>query len=201
VLAAIPVPEKLRLLYAARPSARPDDSRPIHAACLIVPAVAAGQLPAPSWASTKDFFDMPNMTNHNIDITDNVDNWLRWGNLVMSWVKGATQTPKTVGALKSQMHTAGVDGTVRGPDTRVVTFVVYPVNGAIVIPLPNEPMVEKDNNYLKQLTNNGTQAAPYPLQSFYSACFQGAAPAQFSLQELLNMEARRIGEYVINECM
>ena len=144
---------------------------------------------------------MPNMTNHNIDITDNVDNWLRWGNLVMSWVKGATQTPNTVGALKTQMHTAGVDGTVRGPDTRVVTFVVYPVNGAIVIPLPNEPMVEKDNNYLKQLTNNGTQAAPYPLQSFYSACFQGAAPAQFSLQELLNMEARRIGEYVINECM
>ena len=71
------------------------------------------------------------------------------------------------------MHTAGVDGTVQGPDTRVVTFVVYPVNGAIVIPLPNGPMVEKDNNYLKQLTHNGTQAAPYPLQSFYSACFAG----------------------------
>src|ERR1700748_3572340 len=76
------------------------------------PPVAAEQRPAPSGASTEDFFDMPNMKNHNIDITDNVDNWLRWGNLVMSWVKGATQTPKTVAALKAQMHTAGVDGTV-----------------------------------------------------------------------------------------
>lgn len=144
---------------------------------------------------------MPNMSNHNIDITDNVDNWLRWGNLVMSWVKGATQTPNNVGALKAQMHTAGVDAKVRGPDTRIVTFVVYPENGAIVIPLPNAPMVQMDNNYLKQLTNNGTQPAAYPLQSFYSACFAGAASAKFSLQELLNMEHRRIGEYVINECM
>jgi hypothetical protein len=144
---------------------------------------------------------MPNMTNHNIDITDNVDNWLRWGNLVMSWVNSAMQTPRTVGELKAQMHTAGVDGTVRGPDTRVVTFVVYPVNGAIVIPLPNAPMVQKDSDYLKQLTNNGMRPAAYPLQSFYSACFAGAPPAQFTLQELLNMEARRIGEYVINECM
>jgi len=144
---------------------------------------------------------MPNMTNHNIDIVDNVDNWLRWGNLVLSWVNQATQTPNNVGALKAQMTAAGVDGHVKGADSRGVTFVVYPVNGAIVIPLPNAPMVQADNHYLRQLTHNGTQPAPYPLQSFYSACFAGAPPAQFSLQELLNMEARRIGEYVINECM
>jgi hypothetical protein len=141
------------------------------------------------------------MTTHNIDIDDDIANWLRWGNLVLSWVNQATPTPNNVGELKTQMATAGVNGKVKGPNSRGVTFVVYPVDGAIVIPLPNADMVKVDNRYLRDLTHNGTNPAPYPLQSFYSACFAGAPPAVFSLQELLNMEARRIGEYVINECM
>jgi hypothetical protein len=144
---------------------------------------------------------MPNMTTHNIDIDDDIANWLRWGNLVLSWVNQTTQTPNTVAGLKTQMAAAGVNGHVKGANGRGVTFVVYPVNGAIVIPLPNADMVNVDNKYLRDLTNGGANPAAYPLQSFYSACFQGAPPAQFSLQELLNMEARRIGEYVINECM
>jgi hypothetical protein len=68
-----------------------------------------------------------------------------------------------------------------------------------VIPLPNPGMVQSDNQFLRQLAHNGT--APYPLPAFYSVCFGGAAEVALSLQELLDMEARRIGEYVINECM
>jgi hypothetical protein len=143
---------------------------------------------------------MPTTITHNINIDDDIDNWLRWGNLVLSWVNGAT-LPTTVAQLKAQMAAASVNGTVKGPNSRGVTFVVYPVDGAIVIPLPNPDMVDVDNKYLRQLAHNGGQPVPYPLQSFYSACFGGAPQVNFSLQELLNMEARRIGEYVINECM
>ena len=138
---------------------------------------------------------------HNITITDNFENWLRWGNLVMEWVNGTKTPPTDVGGLRAQMTAAHVNGQIQGPPDRGVTFVMYPTNGAVVIPLPNAAMVQNDNDLLRQLTNNGTRPAPYPLQSFYSVCFGGAAPSTFTLQELLDMEARRIGEYVINECM
>jgi hypothetical protein len=136
---------------------------------------------------------------HNVQIVDNSANWLAWGNLVLAWVNNTQATPNTVAELRTQMGAAGVQGQIQGNPNRGVTFVVYPVNGAIVIPLPNAGMVQQDNQYLRQLAHGGTAA--YPLPTFYSVCFGGAPPAQLSLQELLNMEARRIGEYVINECM
>jgi hypothetical protein len=138
---------------------------------------------------------------HNITITDTTNNWLAWGNLVLAWVNGTQATPQTVQDLRTQMTAANVQGQIQGNPNRAVTFVMYPVNGAIVIPLPNPGMVQSDNQLLRQLTHGGTQPAPYPLQSFYSVCFGGAAPVPLSLQLLLDMEARRIGEYVINECM
>jgi hypothetical protein len=138
---------------------------------------------------------------HNVTITDNNANWLLWGNLVLAWVNGTQATPQTVDDLRTQMANANVQGQVQGNPNRAVTFVTYPVNGAIVIPLPNPGMVQSDNQYLRHLTDNGKQPAPYPLPAFYSVCFGGTAEAALSLQELLDMEARRIGEYVINECM
>jgi hypothetical protein len=42
--------------------------------------------------------------------------------------------------------------------------------------------------------------SPYPLPSFYSAMFGGAALA-LSTAVLEEMRMRRVGEYVINECM
>jgi hypothetical protein len=136
---------------------------------------------------------------HNVNIVDNNANWLAWGNLVLNWVNGTQATPQTVSELRAQMAAANVQAQVQGNPNRGVTFVVYPVNGAIVIPLPNAGMVQQDNQYLRQLAHGGT--APYPLPAFYSVCFGGTAPAALALQELLDMEARRIGEYVINECM
>src|SRR5258708_7544163 len=113
--------------------------------------VAAGQLPARSWASFEDC-TMPTTVNHNINIDDTVSNWLNWGNLVLAWAKGHQALPTKKSELEVQMH-------------------------------------------------NGTQPAAYPLQSFYAVCFGGAAEVPLSLQEMLDMEARRVGEYVINECM
>jgi hypothetical protein len=152
---------------------------------------------------------MPTTITHNINIDDDIANWLRWGNLVLSWVNKTTPLPATVGTTNStdlttlygQMNAKGVNGKVKGASSRGVTFIEYPVDGAIVIPLPNADMVDIDNKFLRQLAHNGSTPVPYPLQSFYAACFGGAAQVNFSLQELLNMEARRIGEYVINECM
>jgi hypothetical protein len=136
---------------------------------------------------------------HNITIVDNNANWLRWGNLVLNWVNGTQATPQTVNDLRTQMADANVQGQIQGNPNRAVAFVVYPVNGAIVIPLPNPGMVQSDNQTLRQLAHGGP--ANYPLPAFYSVCFGGAAEVPLGLQELLDMEARRIGEYVINECM
>jgi hypothetical protein len=156
----------------------------------LVPATSC-----PSRASTED----RNM--HNVHIVDNNANWLAWGNLVLAWVNNTQPTPNTVADLRTQMQNANVQGQVQGNPNRGVTFVMYPVNGAIVIPLPNPGMVQSDNQFLRQLAHGGGGQAPYPLPAFYSVCFGGTAPAALSLQELLDMEARRIGEYVINECM
>ena len=138
---------------------------------------------------------------HNVQITDNNANWLRWGNLVLAWANGTQTLPQTVADLRTQMAAANVQGQVQGSPQRTVTFVVYPVNGAIVIPLPNPGMLQSDNQYIRGLTGNGNHPAPYPLPAFYAVCFGGAAEVPLGLQELLDMEARRIGEYVINECM
>jgi hypothetical protein len=138
---------------------------------------------------------------HNVQIVDNSANWLTWGNLVLAWVNNTQQAPTTVAELRTQMANAGVQGQIQGNPNRGVSCITYPVNGAIVIPLPNASMVQADNQYLRHLAQQGGGTAAYPLPIFYSACFGAAPPAQLSLQELLNMEARRIGEYVINECM
>jgi hypothetical protein len=138
---------------------------------------------------------------HNVTINDTPANWLAWGNLVLGWINGTKTLPKKVSELNQQMVDEGVNGLAQGKPGRGVSFVVYPTDGAIVIPLPNPPMVQNDADYLASLTNNGANSAAYPLPTFYSLCFSAAQPAQFSLQQLLDMEARRIGEYVINECM
>jgi hypothetical protein len=149
---------------------------------------------------------MTTTPNHNINIVDNNANWLNWGTLVQDWVYMRQALPQNVGQLKAQMDGRGIQYVIdpkKSPDTRGVTFIVYPVKPGdpITIPLPDKSMVDADTKYLTSLTNNGTKPSPYPLQAFYSVCFGGAAEVPLSLQEILNMEARRIGEYVINECM
>lgn len=148
---------------------------------------------------------MPTPQNHTINIDDTTANWLNWGNLVLKWVNKQQTLPKNVGELKAQWakEPTPIQGKINSPDARGLNFVVYSIDprDAITIPLPDPTMVQADNDTLRKLTNNGMKSAPYPLQSFYPVCFGGAPEANLSLQEMLDMEARRIGEYVINECM
>lgn len=138
---------------------------------------------------------------HNVHIDNDNANWLRWGNLVMAWINGTQAVPQKVKDLNDQMSAAGVRGKAEGGDNRRVDFPRYPVGQGVVIPLPDKTMMDADTQLLIDLTNNGTNSAPYPLPDFYAVCFGGAPRVALSLQELKDMEARRVGEYVINECM
>ena len=139
---------------------------------------------------------------HNVHIDNDNENWLLWGNLVMDWINRTQALPQKVKDLNEQMARRGVRGKAEGDDNRRVDFPRYPMGQGVVIPLPDPAMVTGDTQLLIHSTNNGANPAPYPLPDFYAVCFGGAQRAALSLQELeKNMQARQIGEYVVNECM
>jgi hypothetical protein len=139
---------------------------------------------------------------HNINIEDDNDNWSRWGNLVASWINDKTITrPATVGDLRAAMKAAGVIGIVEGDDSRGVTFVDYKDTGPIVIPLPTAAMVKADVDLLDGIAMHPPGQRRYPLPTFYAVAFGGLSMVDLGQSELQVMARRRLGEYVINECM
>jgi hypothetical protein len=131
-----------------------------------------------------------------IQIHDDNQNFLNWGNLVLTWIRDKTLRPTTVGQLKALLTAKGITATVDGPDTRGVEFWDYPEgNDPIQIALPTKPMLEER---LQTVRHPG--GAPYPLPHFYDIAFAGATRAQLSEPVSLEFAARRIGEYSVNEC-
>jgi hypothetical protein len=128
-----------------------------------------------------------------INIQDDNQNWLNWGNLVNRWIDGA-QTPTTVLELKQQLSDNHVVATVLGADNRVVSVESYDDDPtqALVIMIPTKGMRDAK---LSPITSG-----PYPLPLFYDAAYAGAARANLSAQEAHDLAIRRIGEYTINEC-
>jgi hypothetical protein len=137
---------------------------------------------------------------HNVVFDDTDANWLAWGTLVRGWIfNNPPNRPNNVATLRTQMQNAGITGIVlQGAPTRPVQVQTYnsASPGPIVIPVPTQTMVTDDENYL-----NGIAPAPYPVPSFYSAIFGGSPRVTLTSAMLLNMAHRRLGEYVINECM
>lgn len=136
---------------------------------------------------------------HNVTITPDTDaNWLAWGQLVLSWVPpaAAAQRPTNVLQLKQAMAAAGVQGNVVGNNTRAVNVTPYDGTGPIIIPIPTPPMVAADVALLTTMA-----PCPYPLPSFYSTAFGGSPQPILNLNQLKAIATRRLGEYVINECM
>ena len=132
-----------------------------------------------------------------IEIFDDNQNWLNWGNLVLTWIRDPKTRPHKVGDLNTQLDKNNVRAKVDGPDTKDVQFWDYPAkNDPIQIALPTEAMLEAR----LQTVHPSSAAATYPLPHFYDIAFAGAARAQLSEAELLNFAARRIGEYSVNEC-
>jgi hypothetical protein len=138
-------------------------------------------------------------------IEDDLDNWLRWGNLINDWINNnpAKPRPTTVAELKTAMAGDGVIGIVEGPDDRVVTLVDY-LDGQdqpITILLPAATMVQRDEQELDEIAMRPPGQRRYPLPVFYAVAFGGEDMVDLNDSELRAMARRRLGEYPINECM
>lgn len=141
---------------------------------------------------------------HNINIRDTNENWLKWGRLVLAWIEGNARRPRTVGELKQQMRTAGLldtDFSVRGADTRRVEVTDYPGTGPIVIPVPTERMVDLDKAELIRLAALPSGQKKYPSPAFYGLLYGNVQKVDMDQVDMFQMALRRLGEYVINECM
>jgi hypothetical protein len=128
-----------------------------------------------------------------IQIADNNENWLNWGNLVQAWIRKTKTRPGNVGDLKKQLADNQVNANVEGPDTKPVVFWDYPDNNTpLRIALPTEAMLDARLQTVRP--------GAYPLPLFYDIAFGGANRASLSSEESLKFAARRIGEYSVNEC-
>ena len=129
-----------------------------------------------------------------VQIHDDNENWVRWGNLVQAWIRQTETPPATVGALRKLLTDKDINATVEGPDTRAVQIVQYPGSppASLMIMLPTEAMLDAR---LQSVTSGR-----YPLPLFYDIAFAGANRANLSPAESLKLAARRIGEYSVNEC-
>jgi hypothetical protein len=145
---------------------------------------------------------------HTVYFTDTASNWLLWGTLVDGWIfNNPPNRPNDVGELQDQMQAAGITGielagtpapVPNAERNRPVNVVPYnTLGGPITISIPHKNMAQIDKTWLASLGNYA-----YPLPSFYSAMFNGAPPlAVLTPAVLEEMRKRRVGEYVINECM
>jgi hypothetical protein len=128
-----------------------------------------------------------------IEIENDNQNFLNWGNLVLTWIRDPQTRPHTVEQLNTQLDKNNVKAKVDGPDSKKVEFWDYPgKNDPIQIALPTKAMLEER---LQHVTSG-----QYPLPHFYDIAFGGATRAQLSRAESLDFAARRIGEYSVNEC-
>jgi hypothetical protein len=131
-----------------------------------------------------------------IQIKDDNQNWLNWGNLVQAWIDNLGTRPTTVRELRTQLSANSIDATVAGTDDRIVTIQDYPDDpkDPLVILIPTAAM----RNAKIATVGPGPYSANMPL--FYDIAYAGAARANLSAQEAHDFAVRRIGEYSVNEC-
>jgi hypothetical protein len=129
-----------------------------------------------------------------INIRDDNENWLRWANLLQTWIDSAGERPTSVGELRHQLDKNGIWATVAGPDEKTVTIQDYPdAEDELVIMIPNKAMRDA-----KLAT---VRPGPYNVMPlFYDIAYGGAPRVPLSAQEAHNFALRRIGEYSVNEC-
>jgi hypothetical protein len=135
-----------------------------------------------------------------VDITDDPANWVKWGTLVRDWIFGTKPLPADTAKMQQQMTEAGIAGSVPGP-VRGVTFVPYNDGTPLIFPLPTQAMVLANEAEFAKIAANPPGHRQYPLPGFYALTFGGAHEVDFSLNEMLDMGRRRLGEYTIQVCM
>ena len=129
-----------------------------------------------------------------IDILDDNENWLKWGNLLQTWIDSAAERPTSVGELRSQLEKNSIRATVAGPDEKTVTIQSYhDSDDELVIMIPSRAMRDA-----KLAT---VRPGPYTVMPlFYDIAYGGAPRVNLSAQEAHNFAIKRIGEYSVNEC-
>lgn len=142
---------------------------------------------------------------HSVEIYEGDANWLRWGKLLKTWIENPGQRPRTAADLQAALdnHNPPIKGKVRGAnDPNVsVEFRTYDATGPIIIPIPTPKMIKKDWDHLRDEFNAGNKK--YPTPKFYGLIYQNDPPKRDfnTVAEMEELALRRLGEYVINECM
>jgi hypothetical protein len=133
-----------------------------------------------------------------VDIQDDPDNWLKWGELVRSWVFQPNTRPANTADMQTQMNDSQIVGHVPGP-TRPVKFIDYD-DDKLYFPLPSTTMVLNDESELHVIAGHGQGQRHYPLPTFYAIAFGAKPEVDLSDTEMLAFGKRRLGEYTIQEC-
>jgi hypothetical protein len=130
-----------------------------------------------------------------VQIRDDNQNWLNWGDLVQAWIDDIKARPASVGILREQLAKRGIAATVAGTDNRPVRIVSHcsAHDETLVIVIPSPSM--RDDKIA------AVTAGPYgDMPLFYDIAYAGAPRAKLSAQEAHDFALRRIGEHVANEC-
>jgi hypothetical protein len=138
-----------------------------------------------------------------INVTDDAENWKKWGLLVQDWALGTQDLPKDAYTMQQQINDRGIVATVPGWDDKLPRPVYfyqyqdYPGTGQapvpLQLPLPSPKMLQDAQAAL-------SVPQPYPLSWFYGIAFGGASKATLNPDVLLDFQLRRLGEYVILQC-
>jgi hypothetical protein len=130
-----------------------------------------------------------------INIQNDNQNWLNWGNLIQKWIDDPATRPANVGELKFQLTKYDVAAAVAGDNSRVVTIQSY-------IDAPGDPLLLMIPTAAMRDAKLATvKPGPYNVMPlFYDIAYAGAPRASLSPQEARDFAVRRIGEYTVNEC-
>jgi hypothetical protein len=125
------------------------------------------------------------------------DVWLAWGKLVEKWVKDPSSRPGTLTDFQRQLADNNVP--MKLPEyLKNVEFLSYKQD-VLYIPLPSKEMITEGERWMEEIAERGHGKGKYPLPSFYELAFSGDQ-VDLTLDELMDFNRRRIGEYTINLC-
>ena len=128
-------------------------------------------------------------------IADNLNNWLKWGKLVESWALGTTPLPASVDDFKAQVTQAGIDMVI--PDSLQQIAIARHDENVLVLSLPSVAAIEASRRCMEDTARRPLGYRNYPLPDYYALAFENAPITEFSEDELINFNTRRVGEYAI----
>ncbi len=133
-----------------------------------------------------------------------VGDYLNWGRLVKTWATGDDHVgdgnpyprPSNLEEFKRQTQQAKCGVVI--PDGVTKLVIVQGDSDTLVLRLPSAEMIDATEQQIEGLAANRS-SAPYPLPDFYLEAWSSYQKA-FDLDELLEFNDRRVGEYTINNC-